>query len=163
MSTHKLTTSVGTIFPEKLSTSVKFWSNDDQCITEQFETRQTSCFDVAQTKFLNCTLHSTSITLLYRLYNCMLYNCMTDKIHKEPQARSLLVKIQSIISLAKDSYPVSNIQSDHVTTQQSKLQKRDHVLRSFNESLMNNLFLSRFHKSHRESGYDLLDRQQLCC
>lgn len=47
-------TSDGATCPETLSTSDLVQVKEDQCVTENCDIRYTSCFDVAQTKFLNC-------------------------------------------------------------------------------------------------------------
>jgi hypothetical protein len=49
-----LFTSDGATCPETLSTSELVQVKEDQCVTENCDIRYTSCFDVAQTKFLNC-------------------------------------------------------------------------------------------------------------
>ena len=51
-----LFTSDGATCPETLSTSELLQVKEDQCIIENCEIRYTSCFDVAHTKFLNCTI-----------------------------------------------------------------------------------------------------------
>lgn len=47
-------TSHGATCPETLRTSDILQVNEDQWMTEKCDIRYTSCFDVAQTKFLNC-------------------------------------------------------------------------------------------------------------
>jgi len=47
-------TSDGATCPETLSTSELVQVKEDQCITENCDIKYASCFDVADTKFLNC-------------------------------------------------------------------------------------------------------------
>jgi hypothetical protein len=56
-----LFTSDGATCPETLSTSDLVQVKEDQWVTENCDIRYTSCFDVAQTKFLNCIKHKKKV------------------------------------------------------------------------------------------------------